>query len=131
MEEEGRCDQDTEDADAGEPGPDGEGAGEYLELGNETSEARQSQAGEGSEDRGCRQFRRDLRETAVGFQVVFACALPEPAGDEEKRSGDEAVRHHLDQRAGQGTLTRRVAAEQRAGGEIGRASGRARGGQYV
>src|SRR3546814_10263214 len=88
MEEEGRCDQDTEDADAGEPGPDGEGAGEYLELGNETSEARQSQAGEGSEERGCGQIRRDLRETEVGLKVVFAGALREPPGDEEKRTGD-------------------------------------------
>src|SRR3546814_5160762 len=92
-----------------------------MRISDWSSDVCSSDLGEGSEDRGCRQFRRDLRETAVGFQVVFACALPEPAGDEEKRSGDEAVRHHLDQRAGQGKLTRRVAAEQRAGGELGRA----------
>src|SRR3546814_13330363 len=112
MEEEGRCDQDTEDADAGEPGPDGEGAGEYLELGNETSEARQSQAGDGSEDRGCRQFRRDLRETAVGFQVVFPCALPEPAGAVATRSGHAAVSRPRTQRPGQGQLRGRVTAPQ-------------------
>src|SRR3546814_15802207 len=66
MEEEGRCDQDTEDADAGEPGPDGEGSGASLELGNETSEARQSQAGHGSEDRGDRQVRRERKSAGEG-----------------------------------------------------------------
>src|SRR3546814_20940854 len=59
---------------------------------------------------------RPPRSTRTDTLFPYTTLFRAPAGDEEKRSGDEAVRHHLDQRAGQGKLTPRVAAEQRAGG---------------
>ena len=73
-----------------------------MELGDEPGEPGEAEAGEGSDDRDPRQRGRSGGEAAVGLHLVGPAPGEDRAADEEQRTGDQAVGHHLQRGAGEG-----------------------------